>query len=417
MLKKLFILKLLLFVSFAVQTLAQTLPLEERVEIFEEVWRVIDEKYYDPEFNGVDWKALKKRYRPLVEREENAAGFYLLLERMAGELNDSHTRVYSPEGRRARLEKKSSSVGLKIGRVENEFVVTRVLAGSKAEAAGVKAGMTVKTIDGKPAADAFAEARRAVGASSSERSAEMRAFSQMLSGDPEKTIRVELENFDGKIFGVELVRESLSNETKFSAEILPSGVAYLKFGAFDEETPLKVSEVLKKHAANGLILDLRGNPGGDGDAGLQVAGFFLDKKQTVARIVTRTGKPPLPEIPMTLEAGETGGQIFAKPLVILTDERTASVSELIANFLQERKRAYVIGRPTCGCVLAFLGYRKIKGGGDLSVSEFGFVTSAGKTLEGRGVTPDRIISPTLKDLRKNRDAALDEAIKHLKISK
>ena len=413
---KFFVLLILLF-SNQLYSSSQGALLTVRVEIFEEVWSIIDEKYYDANFNGVDWKEVKKHYRPLIEKAKSEDEFYALLDRMAGELNDSHTRVFSPKRRVDREKKRSSSVGIEIGKIENKFVVTRILPNSLAEITGLKAGMIVNTVQGKPVATSFAEALTEVGASSSERSATMRAFSKMFSGDPAENLRLELEGTDGKTIYVELPRRSFSNESDFEAKLLSSGIAYLKFGEFEKETPDKVLEFLKKYGGSkGMILDLRGNGGGDGEAGLSIAGYFLENKIAVARLITRTGKPPIPEIPMLLEAGTSGGQIYSKPIVILVDQGTASTSELITNALQENKRAYIIGAQTCGCVLGFLGYRKIKGGGDMSLSEFGFVTAKGKTLEGNGVTPDKIVLLTLENLRNDRDAALLEAEKYLKSS-
>ncbi len=419
MFRKLFIFKVfVLFVFvFCVQTFSQEIAHKDRIEIFEEVWSVIDEKYYDAKFNGVDWHEVKERYRPLLKKAESENEFYALLDRMAGELNDSHTRVFSPQARADREKKRiSSSVGFGIGLVENEFVITRVLPKSLAEIMGLKTGMILRSIEGKPAAEVFNEARKAVGASSSERSARMRAFSKMLAGDTDKHLRLELENADGKMSEVLIPRKSFINETDFEAKLLSSGIAYLKFGEFEKDTPQKVLEFLKRaRDSKGMILDLRGNGGGDGEAGLEIAGYFLNEQIAVARLVTRTGKPPIPEIPMTLETGKKDAQVYSKPIVILVNEQTASTSELITNALQEFGRAYVIGTEnTCGCVLAFLGYRKIKGGGDLSVSEFGFVTAKGKTLEGRGVSPDKIVPLKLKDLQTSQDATLMEAENYLR---
>lgn len=405
---------IILFVSAVfIQVGAQESALKnsaEKIEIFEQVWSVINEKYYDADFHGVDWKTVGKRYRPMIENAETEEEFYALLDKMAGELRDSHTRVFSPKGRENRKNRKSAGIGITLGKIENEFVVTEIAAGSEAARAGVKPGMIVKIIDGQPAAKAFEKAQAEVGASSSERALQSRALSKILAGKPDSVLKLGLSDFNGKDFEVELTRREFSNAPQFVERLLPSGLIYVKFGSFSENSANQLEIALRKNKnANGLILDLRGNGGGDGDAGLRVAGYFFNDRIPVARLVTRTGKPPIPEIPMKLEAGRKGKQIYSKPVIILIDEKTASVSELVTDALQSYYRAYVIGTQTCGCVLAFLDYKEIKGGGDLSLSEFGFVTAKGQTLEGRGVVPDRIISPRLEDLRNGRDAALEEA--------
>ena len=73
---------------------------KDRIEAFEEVWRTVYEKYYDPSFKGIDWRAVHERYRPLVDRATSDEEFYTLLKRMVGELRDAHTRFHTPEERR-----------------------------------------------------------------------------------------------------------------------------------------------------------------------------------------------------------------------------------------------------------------------------------------------------------------------------
>jgi carboxyl-terminal processing protease len=136
----------------------------------------------------------------------------------------------------------------------------------------------------------------------------------------------------------------------------------------------------------------------------------------VANLVTRTGKPPVPEMPMILQTGGETEPVYSRPLAVLINEGTASTSELIAAAMQERKQATVFGTRSCGCVLGFLDYKKLKNGAFLTISEFGFITAKKRTLEGTGVTPDEIVSPTIKDIARGRDAAVERAERFLKTS-
>jgi carboxyl-terminal processing protease len=77
--------------------------------------------------------------------------------------------------------------------------------------------------------------------------------------------------------------------------------------------------------------------------------------------------------------------------------------------MQGSGRAKVVGEQSCGCLLGYLGYAHIPGGGELAYSEVGFVTAAGKRVEGEGVIPDQRVSPTLDDLQHYRDRPLEEA--------
>jgi carboxyl-terminal processing protease len=88
---------------------------------------------------------------------------------------------------------------------------------------------------------------------------------------------------------------------------------------------------------------------------------------------------------------------------------SGSASELFAATLQATGRAAVVGEPSCGCLLGFLGYARIPGGAELAYSEVGFVMPNDKRIEGEGVLPDKLVPVTLADLRVSRDRALEEA--------
>lgn len=399
---------------------SNSLTPKERVEVFEEVWKTINEKYYDPAFNGADWKAARGRYRPRVDAVSGDEEFYELLNQLTGELRDAHTRVRSPRQNRNRKNQQATSAGVLIYEVEGTTVVFDVAPDSDAASTGVTPGMVVRTVDGKPVTDATAEARREVGASSSERAGRLLSYLRLVAGEPGSALKLGLTRADGTPLEVELTRRTVSDAPQLNARLLPSGFAYVRFNRFRPPAAKLLKEALEKFRdAPGLILDLRSNGGGDGREGLKVAGYFFDEKVTVARIVTRTGKPPsalfgLVSFPKEFQAGERGRRLYAKPVVVLVNEGTGSTAELVANVLHEQRRAYVVGTQSCGCVLGVLDHRDLKGGGDLAVSEIAFVTPTGRKLEGSGVTPDKTVTVTLRDLQAGRDAAVEEAEAYLK---
>ena len=400
-------------------TKSQSLSAKERIEVFEEVWKTINEKYYNPSFNGVDWNAMRERYRPRVDAVSSDEEFYALLNQMTGELRDAHTRVRSPRQSRDRKKQQATSAGVLIYEIEGTPVIFDVIPDSDAARAGALPGMVVRSVDGQPIAEAIAEARRDVGVSSTERATRILSYLRLIAGEPNTPLKLGLTRPDGTPFEVALMRRTISAAPQFTARLLPSGYAYIRFNRFRSPAAKQVKEALVKFKdAPGLILDLRGNPGGDGREGLRIAGYFFDEKVPIARIVTRTGKPPsalfgLVSLPKVFEAGEKGNQIYSNPLVILINEATASTSELIVSGMQERGRAQIVGTQSCGCVLGVLNHRELKGGGELAISEVGFVTPQGRTLEGNGIVPDRTIAMTLIDLQHQRDRALEEAEKYL----
>ena len=91
------------------------------------------------------------------------------------------------------------------------------------------------------------------------------------------------------------------------------------------------------------------------------------------------------------------------------NEGSGSGSELFAGVMQENGRAVIVGRRSCGCVLGISEFKKLKGGGELAVSEYGYLSPRENSFEGTGVTPDKTVELKISDLQGHRDAALDEA--------
>jgi carboxyl-terminal processing protease len=398
----------------AVRPFAEPQVLKKRREIFEQVWRTIYDDYYDVKFNGIDWQATRRKFRPLIEKAVSDREFYRLLDQMAGELNDSHTRVYSAAQRRtARLQNVNS--GIVIAEIQSLPVVLKVASGSDADRQGVIPGMIVRAVNSRAIADAVADARKSIGASSSPRAAQMRVFSKILAGEPHAPLILDLsEPGSGNKRRFHLRRGAATAATPVEARILPANIAYLKFRRFSEELEKEIeARLVEFKDSDALILDLRDNHGGDGEVGLRFAAHFFREEITVARLITRNNLPPAPDFPMTLKTGGNLVRTYEKPVVVLINEGTASTAELIANAFQEQKRAPIFGVQSCGCVLGILAPRPLIGGGELTVSDFGFITPKNKKLEGSGVLPDRIVPPQIEDLLENRDETLRQAEKYL----
>jgi carboxyl-terminal processing protease len=143
-------------------------------------------------------------------------------------------------------------------------------------------------------------------------------------------------------------------------------------------------------------------------------GHFFTERTELGRTTTRTGRPislffDAVEIIKLKTVVEGSADAYKGPVVILVNAGSASGSELFAGTMQAVGRAKVVGAPSCGCLLGFLGYAPIPGGGELAYSEVGFIMTNGKRIEGEGVVPDHPVVPTLADLQQNRDRPLEEA--------
>jgi carboxyl-terminal processing protease len=394
---------------------AKDLGAEQRAHAFDFVWGTIAERYHDPKLNGVDWKAVGERYRPIALGAKDDAAFWDSLDRMTGELRDAHTRVESPDRVALRKRDESISLGFAFVPLEGKLAVTSVNTESDAWWAGVRPGMTLVDIGGEPAEAAYARLIADTRHDSTERSRHFRALRRLLAGAEGSRVAFTFERADGSRFQATLARRKFTSRASTSARILPSGFGYLRLTQWSLGVRSRMISGLEElEETPGIIIDLRGNPGGAVQTVDRLLAQFFDKPTELARTTTRTGKPisvlfGAVEIIKLKNTVEGDPQAYKGPVAILVNSQSASASELFAGTMQAAGRAVVIGQPTCGCLLGFLGYAYVPGGAELAYSEVGFVLSNGKRIEGEGVIPDHTVPLTLSDLVVNRDRSLEKA--------
>jgi carboxyl-terminal processing protease len=412
---RLLLFALLLLIAPSTHASARCMSSKERTKVFDQVWRLVGEKYYDPNFNGVSWNSLRDQYRPQAQNARCDDGLYVILKEMAGALHDAHTRFRSPAERERARKLQATTPGLSISEVAGEPVVVNVEPDSEASRAGLEAGMVITSVDGLPFFQRVSQVREEVGDSSSIRARTLLTYYQVLAGEPGTNVRLGVQREDGSTFQVDLPRHTVPISPPLISRVLPSGYGYIKFDMFRDSVAKEFREELSKfRSAPGLIIDVRGNPGGDFNGVLGIANNFFAQKVSFGRIIARSGKAPslmlrILGVPSELEAGDSSGQVYTGPVIILVNEASGSAAEIFAAGMQENHRAGIIGRQTCGCVLASVAH-SVKGGGEIDISEFGIVTASGRKLEGVGVVPDVIVPLTLDDLRHHHDATLREAV-------
>ncbi len=386
------------------------LSAKDRKEVFEYVWTTVNEKYYDHKMNGVAWKEVRAHYRNRVELVKDDNEFYQLLQMMVGELRDAHTRIRDPYKRYLFDRLEAVTPGISIGEVEGQNVIVSVIPNSEAEKLGVKPGMIVRAIDKKSIDEKIVELRSILGESSSPRATKMLVYANLLDGEEGSEVTLWLENPNDarQTFEVKLKRQIYSTAVQVVSKRLSSGLGYIKLNRWKSPGHEQFrNELLALKNASGLIIDLRGNGGGSPSEVLEIGSYFFGNPVPFGKFIRRSGRPN------ELAAGRVGGQLYSGLVVIIVNESSGSGSELFTGVMQEIGRAWVVGRQSCGCLLAATR-KKLKGGGELDVSEFGYLTPRERRLEGIGVIPDRAVPLTLDDLRQKRDAALEEAERFLK---
>jgi carboxyl-terminal processing protease len=396
-----------------------TTPGAWREPALDMVWSTVNDRYYDAKLNGVDWRAARSRYEPLLRAAKLDDEYWELLDKMTGELKDSHTRVHSPKQAAQQRANESHSLGISFLELDGALVLTSVHVDSDAYWAGARAGMTIKSINNEAALPYFKRLITEARDSSTPWARSRGALRKISAGDVDSKIDMTFIRADSAEISATMKRRVFRTPPELTQRVLPSGYGYVRFSNFAgamENDILRAIDKMKDTPA--MIVDLRNNGGGSLSMSAKLTAKFLSEKTKGAKVITRTGKAPtlffVETIKLEPELNGSKETAYAKPLVILTNENSASASEVFSTVLQDHGRATVIGTRTCGCLLGYLGYADVPGGGLLAYSELGFISPKGKRIEGEGVTPDVEVKLARADLLQNRDRTLEAAEAFLK---
>ena len=391
-------------------TVVSTATVEGRLAVFDDVWETIQDRYYDPKFHGIDWQAKRTTYRPAAARAGNAQEFYDVLRQMIASLRDAHTRVYSPDEKFEWWSPRFVTVGLTVREVEGAPTVLQIEANSAASKTDIRQGDVIVSVDDVPVAKFVAQRMRNLGLAD-EGNIRHRVIANLFDGPSGTNIKIGWLTRNGKHKSTVLQRYWSQRNLGFNNQ-RKGKIAILRLDAFTQSVALEFSKDLLAvvEGAEGIILDLRGNGGGDAEAMADVASLFLDEGTNLGRFADRSGAAfELQTFPKRLWRSSAVAPIKL-PVVVLTSENTSSAAEILAATLQAKGRAQVIGSGTCGCVLAIRNRHALPDGGVLDVSEFDYKTATGVRLEGAGIKPDKIISLTRSDVYSRHDRALERAI-------
>src|ERR1041384_54190 len=393
-------------------SLVSTSTPEGRLTVFDDVWETIQERYYDPAFHGVDWQAKRNALRAAAGRAANTQEFYELLRQMIASLRDAHTRIYSPDEKFDWWNPRFVTVGVTVREVQGVPTVTHVEPDSAAVRTDIHPGDVIVSVDNVPVADYLAQRMRANGLAD-DPSTRFRAIASLFEGTAGTEVKIGWVTRKGKEKSAVLPRYWSQRHLGFNNQ-RKGKIAVLKLDAFTQSVALDFSKTLPDilEGAEGIVLDLRANGGGDAEAMADIASLFLDEGTNLGKFADRSGasfelqtfSKRLWRVPNLLPT--------KLPLVVLTSENTSSAAEILVAALQSHRRAQVIGTDTCGCVLAIRNRHALPDGGVLDVSEFDYRTAGGVRLEGVGVKPDKLTPLMRADIYSRRDPAFELA-KHI----
>ncbi len=299
-------------------------------------------------------------------------------------------------------EGKFGGVGMTITVKDNLVTVVSPLEDTPAFRAGIQPNDRIVKIDGKIT-----------------RGMDSAAAAKLLRGAPNTKVNIEvLREGAPELLKLELTRELIKLKSVKRAQLIEgSKIGYIRLVEFQKDSyaDLKAAvENLQKEKMEGLVLDLRNNPGGLLDSSISIADLFLPPNRLVVYTQGRRSEDRIEYRTRQAEAIPA-----SLPMVILINEGSASASEILAGALSDSKRAVLVGKKSFGkgsvqTVIPMPESSAVK----LTIARY--YTPSGRVIEGKGLTPDIEVEQNLRTLALEgkidleKDAQLQRALDLLK---
>ena len=365
--------------SFGKSIVEKSEQTSDIAETLEDYRRIID-KYY---LGDVDEEKLK----------EGAIAGYIK------GLDDEYTEYISKEDMADYMADTTGNfVGIGVYMVQdteaNKIMVLSPIKGSPAEKAGLQPGDYIIAVDGVTYTGE-----------------QMTEASNKIKGETGTTVKLQIQRKD-ETLDIELTRENIK-VNPVEGEVLENNIGYIEFSSFDdgtaEEFKMKFKELQGK-GIKSLIIDLRNNGGGIVDEALEIANYILDKDSVILYEVDKNNNETVEKT--------TDDPIINMPIVILTNENTASSSEILAGALKDHKKATIVGEKTYGkgVIQRLL---TLPDGSGLKITSEKYLTPNRTEINKVGIEPDEKVElpetvTNILNVEKTEDTQLQKAIEILK---
>jgi carboxyl-terminal processing protease len=346
-------------------------------DLFWEAWEIIQQDFYGE----------------LPDEEEMTYG---AIRGATGALDDPYTAFIDPAAAEHRRQTDGGSyegIGALVSMEEGRLTIVEPFEGGPADTAGLRADDIVLQVDETPI----------------ENMSIYEAIALIL-GPAGTEVRLTILREGEEPLEVTVVRDQIDIPV-VEYELLPEGIGYISMFDFSTEASAKLAgaiEALQAQNPAGLILDLRGNPGGYLHESVLTAGLFLPQDSVV--LIERTNEEEVILRPEDYGAREPLAADI--PLVVLVNGGSASASEIVAGALQDYGRAVLIGEQTFGKGSVQLVHQ-LSNGAELRVTKARWFTPNDNAINGEGLEPDLVVELTAEDAEADLDPQLARAIELL----
>ncbi|MBQ8848075.1 MAG: S41 family peptidase [Candidatus Gastranaerophilales bacterium] len=356
--------------------------------LYDKAWKLIQTKYVDETQNQQNWERWRHKYDNVIKDEEDA---YVAMATMVDSLGDVYTKFLTPKEYKEESESIQGSlkgIGVQIGVREGKLLIIAPLEDTPGERAGLKSEDEILEIDGK-----------------STKGITVEAAAEKIRGPEGTKVRllVKRKNEAPKLYTIERANIELKSVSTKAPKIgkVDDNLGYIRLSSFlSKNAAAEFKAALEQlKTKDGIIVDLRSNPGGLLTNSIYIADMLLSSKVIVST-VDRDGYK---------ETQKSLSQVNSiQPVVVLINEGSASASEILAGALKDNKRALIVGKKSFGKGLV-QEINKLPDGSALHITIQKYLTPNGTDIHKKGITPDYEVEIKEADVKANKDPQLAKA--------
>lgn len=393
---------------------------QANLESFDQVWTTIRDHHFQKNPGNLDWNKVREDMRPKVAAATSMDEAREVMQGMLEMLGQSHFNIIPatlyadmdlPDG----PDSRDGRAGLDVRVVDDSVLVTRVAPGSSAAAVGIRAGWEIIAIEGTLLKPLIRRVRQQFQEASWEAGTLSGMAGSRLRGKPGQAIKVTFRDGGNNHRVTRLALHAQEGE-KFQFGYLPPVRVHLSSGRHEDEIqwvalnmfldPGRImpgfNQAMEEAMdAAGLIIDIRGNPGGLPGMVSGMLGWLIQER--TGELGTMQTRDATLKIIVNRRL-----QTYAGPVAVLVDELSGSAAEIFAGGIQDLGRGRVFGTRTMGAVLPSV-VNALPNGDRFQYAIASYVTVHGEVLEGRGVLPDEPVPLKRDNLLTGRDPAMDAA--------
>jgi len=331
-------------------------------EVYHRAWQLVRDNYYDSTFRNHNWADLEHKYDGQIK---TTADSYKYIKVMLDNLNDPYTRLLDPrafQDENDAIDARIVGIGINLqqSKDQKQLIVTRTIEDGPAEQAGVRAGDEIVGVDGICALGMTPE-----------------QAAEHIRGKVGTPVQLAIKHANTQKT-VTITRQEIAIHA-VSSKLEPNGIGVITLSTFiSNDASREFRTALQKlSSADGIVLDLRDNPGGLLSNALEIADMLLESGAIVSTISRHGRHTDL----------ASGDPVTHQPIVVLVDDESASASEILASALQDNGRGVLVGTRTYGKGLV-QEINRLPGGAAVHITVSRYLTPGGSDINKIGVAPD-----------------------------